>query len=326
MRRAAVRIPSRPGRLARSLAAIRRSSGSSRSASPRGGRRPFLRRRCPRGRSAVAGERDSRAAQLRPVGIGCPPSGERGRAGGAVSDLFGQEGAWPAPVVRDAAFAAHEAPPAAAGSMPVGSPVRLLTGPVTAAILARDNFDIVVGSATGEVIVWRMDNGQIEPVTNQGGRVDGLATGDRARVVVTLHREGKSDRDGRVRSYYVCHHGRFHYGAEREIRNAGDPVRLLPIVRGHYGDVRADVNDGNELDSPVWRPTHSRIRERSAQSQFCSRSPPRSWAKRRVGMGRPNGWSGNGQNQGVAVRRSYAESGSPRCQKAVRSERRPSTG
>jgi tetratricopeptide (TPR) repeat protein len=165
---------------------------------------------------------------------------------GAVSELFGRADVWPAAVVRDAAFAVHRNPRAAPLEPgPVGPPVQLLAGPVTAVVLARGSFDLVIGSATGEVVVWRDDNGQIERVTNQGGAVDSLATDGRARLVVTLHRVGD---DGRLRSYYLHQHDRFQYAADREIQGlADDPTRLLPVIRPWYGDYHVDAIDGGEL-------------------------------------------------------------------------------
>ncbi|HEY1377018.1 MAG TPA: hypothetical protein VGF55_09495, partial [Gemmataceae bacterium] len=164
----------------------------------------------------------------------------------AVSDLFGRAGVWPAPVVRDAAFAAgRRTRSAPAEPAPVGQAVRLLAGPVTAVVLARGSSDIVVGNAAGEVVVWRADNGQVEPVTNQGGSVDALATDQQARLVVALHRDGD---DARLRSYHRHEYGRFQYAAERHVRGtADDPARLLPVVRGYYGDYHTDAVDAGDL-------------------------------------------------------------------------------
>lgn len=116
---------------------------------------------------------------------------------------------------------------------------------MTAAVLSRGSFDFVIGSATGEVVVWREDNGQIERVANQGGGVDALATDNQARLVVALHRV---DDGARLRSYYVGQDGTFQYAAKRSIQGlAEDPAELLPVIRAWYGDYHVDAIDGGEL-------------------------------------------------------------------------------
>jgi tetratricopeptide (TPR) repeat protein len=166
------------------------------------------------------------------------------RSAPAVSDLFGGDGAWPAPVVRDASYAARQAPkPAKVVEVPRTDPlVRLVNGTVTAAVVARGSYDVVVGTASGEVAVWRAESGQVERVTIQGGAVDALATDAKGRVVVTLHRDGD---DGRLRSYTVDQNHRFWYVAERDVPGTeDDPIHLLSVIRAYYGEYFVDVAGG----------------------------------------------------------------------------------
>src|SRR6185369_18057672 len=98
------------------------------------------------------------------------------------------EPAWPPSLVRDAAFALRrEQDPNPARPRPTRPAVRLLDGRVTAAVVSRATRDVVLGSASGEVVCWRADDGRVERVTNQGGPVAALATDPRAQMVVTLH-------------------------------------------------------------------------------------------------------------------------------------------
>jgi hypothetical protein len=167
------------------------------------------------------------------------------RPGDLVSDLFGNEPDWPPALVRDAAFALRQS--ADAGRVqPTQPAVRLLDGRVTAAVIARGNMDLVLGSATGEVVCWRANDGRVERVTNQGGPVAALATDRFAQRVVTLHLD---DTEGRLRSYVRNQSGQFQYFVEREVAGRpGEPPHLLPNIRPYYGDYRCDVITSSGLE------------------------------------------------------------------------------
>jgi hypothetical protein len=167
------------------------------------------------------------------------------RPGDLVSDLFGNEPDWPPSLVRDAAFALRQS--ANAGRLqPTRPAVRLLDGRVTAAVIARGSMDLVLGSATGEVVCWRANDGRVERVTNQGGPVAALATDRFAQRVVTLHLD---DMEGRLRSYVRNQFGQFQYYVEREVTGRPDqPPYLLPSIRPYYGDYRCDVITATGLE------------------------------------------------------------------------------
>ncbi len=169
------------------------------------------------------------------------------RPPGLISVLFGNEPAWSASLVRDAAFALRQSPDAESARPPSARrAVRLLDGLVTAAVVARGTTDVVVGSVTGEVVCWRADDGRVERVTNQGGPVAALATDRQAQRVVTLRLEGT---EGRLRSYVRDQHGGIQYFAEREVTGRPDePAHLLPGIHPFHGDYRCDVITASGLE------------------------------------------------------------------------------
>src|SRR5207245_63479 len=83
----------------------------------------------------------------------------------AARDLFGSEGHWPAPVVRDAVAATtrkgDRQPETRPGLPP---PVPLVDRTVLHVAVARTTRDIVVASNTS-IVVWKGDDGRVVPVT-----------------------------------------------------------------------------------------------------------------------------------------------------------------
>jgi hypothetical protein len=178
-----------------------------------------------------------------------------------------------------------------------------VNGRLTAAVVARGSFDVVVGSSSGEVVVWRLDNNQIERVTSQGGQVDALATDAQGRVIVTMHCDGQS---GQLRSYFVSHEGRFRYCAERIIQGGEESPRLLPIVRSDRGDFHVDVIDNDllthlrgphllpESDNPwlSWlnRPDHLLLMEAAGVWVWAERRIELALDRKRKRIGKTLGW------------------------------------
>jgi tetratricopeptide (TPR) repeat protein len=108
-----------------------------------------------------------------------------------AGDLYGGTAPWPAPVVRDAAFAARRAGRPATAWPGHEPPVRLADGAVTAAVAARDTGDIVVAT-TSAVVCWRAGSGLVLPVLATGERtVLGLSTDPSGRVVYVLYEDGE---------------------------------------------------------------------------------------------------------------------------------------
>lgn len=168
-----------------------------------------------------------------------------GDTGQAISELFGRSPAWPPAVVRDAGFAlSRRRRQEKAGPAGHSVPVRLVSGRVTSAAIARGSFDVVVGSSSGEVVVWRLRTGQLERVTSQGGCVDSIATDARGQVVVTMHFDGDNCQ---LRCHCVTTKGRFQYSTERVIQSGEEAAQLLPVVRGDRDDFHVDAIDNDLL-------------------------------------------------------------------------------
>ncbi|MBA4187712.1 MAG: hypothetical protein C0467_06795 [Planctomycetaceae bacterium] len=131
------------------------------------------------------------AAHLRATGS--PPEGVR-----LASELFGQNHPWPGPVVRDATLAAREkaTQPVLAG--PAHSPpVKLADGTVTAVVVARGTFDIVVAT-TEAVVLWRVRENRVVPVSGpHSGRVAALSVSPTGDIVYLFHK-------GDVRARLQC--------------------------------------------------------------------------------------------------------------------------
>jgi tetratricopeptide (TPR) repeat protein len=111
--------------------------------------------------------------------------------GALAGELFGSGGPWPGPVARDAAFACRRSSPASI-RLPADhtAPVRLTDGTVTAVIVARDTFDLIIATDTA-VVCWRVDEGRIIPILATHSRqVIGLSTDPRGRIVFVLRAEG----------------------------------------------------------------------------------------------------------------------------------------
>lgn len=107
----------------------------------------------------------------------------------AVSALFGNHGVWAGPVVRDA----REALRREAAAKPRGADgrtfptVKLVAGPVTAAVVARGTFDLVVAGAGGELAVFWAESGEVEPIPGKRhGSPAGLACTGNGRIVVVM--------------------------------------------------------------------------------------------------------------------------------------------
>ena len=107
-----------------------------------------------------------------------------------ASDLYGGAAPWPAPVVRDAVFAARRAVRPLHSSPGHEPPVRLADGVVTAAVVARDTGDIVIAT-TNAVVCWRVGSGLILPILTVGSRtILGLSTHPAGSVVYVLYADG----------------------------------------------------------------------------------------------------------------------------------------
>lgn len=107
----------------------------------------------------------------------------------AISTLFGNHAAWSAPVVRDAREALRrESATKPRGSEGTSYPrVQLVRGPVSAAVVARGTFDLVVAGAGGEVAIFWADGGEVEAVPGKvSGSPAALACGGNARTFVVL--------------------------------------------------------------------------------------------------------------------------------------------
>ena len=114
-------------------------------------------------------------------------------AGALVAELFPPERLWPAPVGRDAAFAARgraEAPAPQPEAPPSPEPARvadrrLIAGPVTAVVGVRGTFDVVVAGA-GSIAVWRVAKGEVQPVATAAGRITALAASADGDVIYAV--------------------------------------------------------------------------------------------------------------------------------------------
>lgn len=108
----------------------------------------------------------------------------------AVSAAFGGHSIWPAPVVRDAREAARRESAPKAKAIPASTAyptLKLVNSRVTAAVIARGSFDLVVASETGELAVLDGTTAEVTPVPNGlRGTPTALACGSTANVVVVM--------------------------------------------------------------------------------------------------------------------------------------------
>jgi tetratricopeptide (TPR) repeat protein len=110
---------------------------------------------------------------------------ESGRASAWVDELFGHAGLWPGPVVRDATFAVRR-PPRERPAVSHDPTIRLADGTVTAAVVVRETFDLIVATSTA-VLYWRVDDGRIETLAPvRGEEVRAVASTPDGRHVYTL--------------------------------------------------------------------------------------------------------------------------------------------
>jgi tetratricopeptide (TPR) repeat protein len=137
--------------------------------------------------------------------------------GTLAGELFGSAGPWPGVVARDAAFASRHGSVASI-RLPAdyAAPVRLGDGTVTAVIVARDTFDLIVAT-TATVICWRVGDGRIIPIlATQARQVIGLSTDPRGRIVSVLRAEGS---DVILRCFAAHHSDAFHSHGVRWIED-----------------------------------------------------------------------------------------------------------
>ncbi len=108
--------------------------------------------------------------------------------GAVVTTVFGGHPAWPGPVVRDAREAVKRALTPAPKPEPARlPPFRLLAGPVTAAVVARGSFDLVLANAAGAVVRYAGgDGGLVHVAGNSGAETVALATNESAWQIVAM--------------------------------------------------------------------------------------------------------------------------------------------
>lgn len=108
----------------------------------------------------------------------------------AVSAAFGGHSIWPAPVVRDAREAARRESAPKAKAIPATTPystVKLVNSAVTAAVVARGSFDLVVASEAGELAVLDGTTAEVTPVPNGlRGTPTAIACGPIATALVVM--------------------------------------------------------------------------------------------------------------------------------------------
>ncbi|MDY3563308.1 hypothetical protein R5W23_004808 [Gemmata sp. JC673] len=162
-----------------------------------------------------------------------------------VAAFFPANSVWPPPVGRDAAFASRKqrsAPRPEVRDRPTGDLTLISPGPVTAAVVVRGTFDVIVAGAEG-IVYWRVAEGRTVPVWNGRERVTALSSSAGAEVIFAVTHGTDDTWAWNLRTFTPNHAGAAQLTAKHSwhSEDAGPPVYLQPAAVLRDGEHRVKL-------------------------------------------------------------------------------------